>query len=160
MYTIPELDPRLGEYTFDEICQVVRSKMGMEITPKHMASVIATNVGDERSLLVRLIPLPLKNLVMKAVFDTVGECKSCLSMSNLGVAKLPEAMTPYVRRMDFILGVQAAAPYNCGVLTYGDTVYVNFIRNIRDPELERCFFAVLQEMGIPCTVESNQKREV
>ena len=159
MYTIPELDPRLGEYTFDEICQVVRSKMGMEITQKHMASVIATNVGDERSLLVRLIPLPLKNLVMKAIFDSVGECKSCLSMSNLGVTKLPEAMTPYVRRMDFILGVQAAAPYNCGVLTYGDTVYVNFIRNIRDPELERCFFAVLQEMGISCTVESNRNWE-
>ena len=57
--------------------------------------------------------------------------------------------------MDFVLGVQAAAPYNCGVLSYGDTVYINFIRNIRDAELERHFFVVLRDMGIPVTVESN-----
>ena len=156
MYTIPELDPRLGEYSFEEICQVIHHKMGTEITPKHMSRVIATNVNDERNPLVRLIPLPIKNMVMKAIFDSVGEKKSCLTLSNLGAVKLPEAMRPYVRRMDFILGVQAAAPYNCGVLSYDGTVYVNFIRNIRDAELERHFFVVMQEMGLPVTVESNQ----
>lgn len=159
MYTIPELDPRLGEYTFEEICRVIYHKMGAEITPKHMSSVIATNVNDEKNPLVRLIPLPLKNMVMKAVFDTVGERKSCLSMSNLGVIKLPDIMTKYVRRMDFILGVQAAAPYNCGVLSYKDTLYVNFIRNIRDAELERHFFEVLKEVGVSATVESNRNCE-
>ena len=159
MYTIPELDPRLGEYTFEEICKLIQHKMGLEITQKHMASVIATNVNDEKSLFVRLIPLPIKNLVMKAIFDTVGERKSCLSFSNLGQVQLPEVMKPYVRRIDFVLGVQAAAPYNCGMLSYGDTIYINFIRNIRDPELERCFFAVLQQMGMDVTVESNRQSE-
>jgi hypothetical protein len=94
---------------------------------------------------------------MKAIFDSVGEKKSCLALSNLGLIRLPEIMHPYIRRMDFILGVQAAAPYNCGMLSYGDTIYINFIRNIKDPELERHFHAVLKEMGIPVTVESNQK---
>lgn len=157
MYTIPEIDPRLGEYTLEEICQVIRCKMEAEITAKHMSSVIATNVNDEKNPLVRLIPLPLKNVVMKAVFDTVGERKSCLTMSNLGLVQLPQSMRPYVRRFDFILGVQAAAPYNCGVVAYGDTIYVNFIRNIRDAELERHFYLVLRDLGLPVTVESNQR---
>ena len=156
MYTIPEVDPRLGEYTFDEICSVIRHKMGLELTAKHMSTVIATNVRDEQKPLLRLIPLPLKNAVMKAVFDCVGERKSCLTMSNLGKVCLPDEMRPYVRRMDFILGTQAAAPYNCGVLCYGDTIYVNFIRNIRDGDLEYHFFRILRDMGIPVTVESNQ----
>ncbi len=156
MYTIPEIDPRLGEYTFEEICSVIKHKMGSEITPKHMSSVIATNVNDEKNPLVRLIPLPLKNLVMKAIFDTVGERKSCLSLSNLGLVKLPDVMSKYIRRMDFILGVQAAAPYNCGMVAYGDTVYVNFIRNIKDAELERHFYEVLRETGLDVTVESNR----
>ncbi len=155
MYTIPELDPRLGRYSFEEICGIIQHKMGLEFTAKHMSTVIATNVRDEQNLAVRLIPLPIKNLVMKAVFDTVGERQSCLSMSNLGVIRLPEVMRPYVRRMDFILGVQAAAPYNCGILSYGDTLYINFIRNIRDAELERHFHAVLRDLGVPVTVESN-----
>ena len=156
MYTIPELDPRLGAYSFDEICKIIQHKMGTEFTAKHMSCVIATNVNDERNPLVRLIPLPLKNAVMKAIFDSVGEKKSCLTLSNLGQVKIPEAMAQYVRRFDFILGVQADAPYNCGMLSYGDRIYINFIRNIQDAELERHFHAVLQEMGLPTVVESNQ----
>ena len=156
MYTIPELDPRLGEYTVDEICRVIEHKMGAEFTAKHMSRVIATNVNDEKNPIVRLIPLPIKNMVMKAIFDSVGERKSCLSLSNLGQVKVPEVMKKYIMRFDFILGVQAAAPYNCGMLSYGKTVYINFIRNIQDAELERHFFAALQEDGLSATVESNQ----
>ena len=156
MYTIPELDPRLGDYTFAEICDVIRHKMGMEFTAKHMSTVIATNVRDEQNMAVRLIPLPIKNLVMKAIFDAVGEKKSCLSMSNLGAVQLPEEMKPYVRRVDFILGVQADAPYNCGVVSWDGIAYINFIRNIRHPELEWHFYTVLRDMGIPVTVESNR----
>ncbi len=157
MFTIPEIDPRLGEYNFEEIVKVIYHKMGAEVTPKHMSRVIASNVKDEKNMLLRIVPLPLKNMVMKAVFDSVGERKACLNLSNLGLVKLPEVMKKYITRMDFILGVQAAAPYNCGVITYGDTVYVNFIRNISSPELERHFNYVLREMGIEATLESNRK---
>lgn len=155
MYTIPELDPRLGAYTFREICDVVRHKMGLEITAKHMSTIIATNVGDEQNPFVRLIPLPIKNAVMKMIFDTVGERKSCLSMSNLGQIKVPAVMQDYITRFDFILGVQAVAPYNCGMLSYGDTIYINFIRNICEPALERHFHRILRDMGLLVTVESN-----
>ena len=156
MYTIPEIDPRLGEYTLAEICKVIQSKMDAEVTPKQMRKVITTNVNDEKNPLVRLIPLPIKNMVMKAIFDTVGERKSCLSFSNLGLVKLPEVMAPYVRRFDFILGAQAAAPYNCGMVSYGSTVYINFTRNICEPGLERHFYWSLRQLGISVTVESNQ----
>ena len=156
MYTIPELDPRLGDYSLTEICKIIKHKMGAEFTAKHMSTVIATNVNDEKNPLVRLIPLPIKNAVMKAIFDSVGEKKSCLTLSNLGQVKLPEVMMPYINRFDFILGVQADAPYNAGMLSFGDTIYINFIRDIKDPELERHFFAVLQELGLTVLVESNQ----
>ena len=158
MYCIPELDPRLGEYSLDEICKIIQHKMGTEFTAKHMSCVIATNVNDEKNQLVRLIPLPIKNVVMKAIFDSVGEKKSCLTLSNIGQVKVPTEMSKYIKRFDFILGVQAAAPYNCGMLSFGDNIYINFIRNIKAAELERHFFAVLQELGIPVTVQSNQDR--
>ncbi len=156
MYTTPEIQTRLGEYSFEEICQVVRHRMGLEITPKHMAMRIAANVNSERLLAVRVMPLFIKNFVMKVIFDTVGECKSCLTLSNLGNVQLPRDMMPYVERMDFILGVQAAAPYNCGVLSFNDTLYINFIRNIQESELEYHFYRVLQEQGLPVEVQSNR----
>ena len=105
--------------------------------------------------LQRLIPLPIKNMVMKMIFDRVGEKKSCLSVSNLGQIKVPEEMAAYIRRIDAILGAQADAPYNCVIMSYGDTMHVNFTRNIQEPDLERHFFAVLQQMGLSAMVESN-----
>ena len=156
LYTIPEIDPRLGDYTFEEICKIVSHHMALTITPKVMRSMITTNVQSERSPVVKLIPLFLKNMVMKSVFNAVGEVKSSLSLSNLGAVELPGVMKPYVARMDFILSPQARFPHNCGCLSYGDTIYINLIRNIREPELEAHFFRVLQRQGLNVLVESNQ----
>ena len=155
LYTTPDIVPALGEYSFQEICDAVKHRMGLDINPKMMGMKIATNVESEELPIVRVMPLFIKNLVMKAVFDTVGERKSCLSLSNLGVVRVPDAMLPYVERMDFILGVQATAPYNCGVITFRDRMNISFIRNIREPLLERAFFEVLQELGLCAEVESN-----
>jgi NRPS condensation-like uncharacterized protein len=155
LYTTPEIDPRLGHYDFRELCDVVRSTMALEINPKFMSSMIATNVGSERALALRVVPLFIKNAIMKMVFNSVGERKSCLSLSNLGLVKLPEEMSPYVDRFDFILGVQSSAPYNCGVVSYGENTCINFIRNIRESDLEYHFFKVLQGLGLEVEVESN-----
>ena len=156
LYTTPEADPRLGEYTFEELCTLIRHHLVLDVTPKRMSAKIAANVGSERVLALKLTPLFLKNVVMRAVFDAVGEKKSCLSLSNLGNVKLPEVMVPYVERMDFILSVQATQPYNCGVLSFGDELYINFVRNIREPKLESAFYQVLRDMGLPVQVQSNQ----
>lgn len=158
LYTTPEIDPRLGAYSFPEICRVVQHKMGMEVNPKFMSTLIAANVSSEQIPVVKVMPLFVKNAVMKAVFRAVGERKSCMTLSNLGAVKLPRAMEPYVERFDFILGIQATAPYNCGVISWGDTLYINIIRNIREPELEYHLHCVLRDMGLTATVRSNKGR--
>lgn len=156
-YVTPEIDPRLGDYTFAEICRIVHYRMGLENDPRMMAAKIETNVASERSPILRVMPLFIKNIAMKLVFDTVGECKSCLCMSNLGMVRLPEAMAPLVRRVDFIIGPQAKAPHNCGVVSWGDTMYISLIRSTREPELEYHFFRVLHRLGLRVTVQSNQR---
>lgn len=156
LYTTPEILPRLGTYDFSELCRIVHHHMGVEITPKQMSMKIATNVGSEELMAVRLMPLFIKNLVMRAIFDAVGECKSCLSLSNLGQVNLPPEMAAFVTRMDFILGVQASGLGNCGALSCGDTLYLNFIRNIKEPDLELHFHKALQELGLIAQVRSNQ----
>ena len=155
LYTTPSVDPRLGSYTVEELCKVVHHHMGLDVTKKQMGKLIAVNVGSERHLIIRIMPLFVKNLVMKAVFNAVGERKSCLSLSNLGAVTMPEEMAPFVERLDFILGVQARSPYNCGVLSWNGTLYLNLIRNTVEPELEYRLFKVLQSQGVEVTVESN-----
>lgn len=153
----PGIDPRLGEYTFEEICHLLQHQMKFMITPKNMAAQIAKNVGDEKPLFMRAMPLFIKNAVMKAIFDAVGEKKACFCFSNLGIVEVPDAYKKYVNRMDFVIGTQAQSPYNIGALTYGDKLYINFIRNIETPILEQAFYQVLKEVGIHVCAESNTR---
>ena len=156
-YITPEIDPRTGDYTFSEICAAVHHRMGLENNTHTLRSKFAANVASEKSPVLKVMPLFIKNIAMKAVFDTVGERKSCLCLSNLGAVELPEAMAPYVQRLDFIIGVQAAAPHDCGVVSWNGTMYINCIRSIQEPELELHFYRVLQRLGLPVKVESNRR---
>lgn len=155
LYTTPGIDPRLGNYDFTEICRIVYHQMSLSITPKQMSAKITPNVKSERLMVLKIMPLFIKNFFMKAVFTAVGEKKSCFTLSNLGVVTLPQEMKNFISRMDFVLGVQATAPYNCGVITYDDTLYLNIIRNITDPVLELHFYQELKKLGVHVKVESN-----
>ena len=131
--------------------------MGMEITKKEMASRMSTNVRTEKSPVLKVMPLFIKNLAMKAAYNAVGERKSCLNLSNLGVITLPEAMRPFIHRMDFLIGSQSTTPFACAMLSYNGTVYLNFTRNIRQSKLELYFYEQLRREGIHIKVESNRR---
>ncbi|MBR6682122.1 MAG: alpha/beta hydrolase [Clostridia bacterium] len=157
LYATPGIDPKLGDYEFDEICKIVHHQMGLQITKKNMSSMIKTNVDSETPLLMRVVPLFLKNIVMKLIFNAVGERKSCFSFSNLGVVKTPDEFSQYVDRLDFVLGVQASAPYNVSAITYKGKINMNIIRNIDEPVLEYEIYKVLKSLGIKLVAESNAR---
>ncbi len=149
------VDPRLKDYTVEDICVEYRKQMDMEITPEKMASRIAANVLPARNKAMRLAPLFIKNIAMRIVYLRCGERKGCLNISNLGRIALPEEMAPFVRRVDFMIGVQLTYPNNCSVASCGNLTTINMIRNIRETELERRFFTNLVRLGLPVTIESN-----
>lgn len=157
LYVTPGVDPRLGEYTLDELTKIVHHRMALDVTEKNMSARIYTNVRDEERMILKLTPLFLKNIVMKIIFMLVGEKKSTLSISNLGLVRLPEIMKEYVDRLDFVLSVQSNAPYNAGMLSYGDKLNLNVIRNIKEPRLERALHEVLRAEKIHVKVESNDR---
>lgn len=157
LYITPGINPRMGSYTFEEILKTVHHQMSVELTDKQMASRITTNVKAEKSWVLKLMPLFIKNLAMKTVYNMLGEKKSCLTLSNLGAVELHEEMAEYIDRFDFILGVQATRPNNCGVLSYKDKLYINFIRNIEEPVLEQKFFTSMRKLGLHVKIESNQR---
>ncbi|MFR0733176.1 MAG: hypothetical protein ACLSHU_02240 [Oscillospiraceae bacterium] len=64
--------------------------------PQQMAARVAANVNPEQALMMKVAPLPLKNLAMRLVYRTVGECKGTLNISNLGLTRLPRELAPHV----------------------------------------------------------------
>ncbi len=155
LYITPGIDANTGEFTFDEIVQLIHHQMKLQLTEKQMRMRITANVKAEKNSFLKFLPLFIKNIGMKIVYLSVGEKKSCLSMSNLGIVKIPEEMEEHVERFDFTLGVQLKGVNNCAILSYGDKMYINMIRSIEEPKLEDLFFENLADMGIGFTVERN-----
>lgn len=151
------VDPRLGDYSLEELADIVHHQMHLLITKKNMRTIFTPNVRDEQNRLMKPIPLFIKNIVMRMVFDAIGESVSCMSLSNLGSVQLPEAMMPYVERVEFVLGPQAGAPYNCSVTSFGGKTFITVVRNTKEPRLERLFFTELVKLGFPVKIESNDR---
>ena len=151
----PGVDPRMGEYTLEELCRRMAAQLAAEGTPQQMAGRIAANVNPQNVTLIRAVPLPIKNIIMGIIYSQRGESKGCINLSNLGTVRLPKVMEPWVRRMEFIIGPQRSYPNNCSVASYGGECYINMIRNIREPELERRFFSRLVELDVQVLIESN-----
>ena len=153
----PGVDPRMGDYSLEDLCKRIAAILAAEATPQQMAGRIAANVNPQQIPLLRATPLLLKNPVMRFVYSRRGESKGCINVSNLGLVRLPAAMEPFVRRMEFIIGTQRSYPNNCSAATYGGETYINMIRNIRESELERRFFSRLVELDVPVLIESNSR---
>lgn len=157
LYVTPGIEANTGEFTFDEIVQLVHHQMKLQLTEKQMRMRITTNVNAEKNVFFKVLPLFIKDIGMKMIYAAVGEKKSCLAMSNLGSVKIPAEMEDFVDRFDFTLGVQLKGVNNCGIVSYKDKMYINMIRSIEEPKLEDIFFSNLADMGIGLTVERNQK---
>ncbi|MBE5787239.1 MAG: alcohol acetyltransferase [Clostridiales bacterium] len=153
----PDIDPRLGDYTFEEIAGHVHAFMHYHLSPKLLFATIATNVSDERYLFTRLAPLFIKNLIIGSVFHRTGERTFTATFSNLGVTKIPTGGQPYIRRFEMQLGAPSRPMCNCAAVTTGDELRLIYSSTIRETTLPREMLRYLVEQGIPVTVESNKK---
>ncbi len=155
----PGIDPRLGAYTFEEIVQEVRAYIRYAVNPKLLSAVIATNVADEKNLLVRLVPRVIKDLVISGVFRQSGDRLVTSTLSNLGRTELPSGTERLIRRFEFQLGSPSSPLCNCACVTTGGELRLVFSSNIRETTLPRETLCFLVERGVPVTVESNLEDE-
>ena len=152
------VDPRMGEYDLEELIQIVYHQMQLGITPKNMSGIFTQNVRDAENPFMKVVPLFLKNVIMRIVFDIVGETVSTTCISNLGDVKLPEVIKPYVTAVEFVLGPQSSAPYNVSMTGYGGKMIINIVRNTKEPVLEKTFFRKLVQAGLHVSIASNQRQ--
>ena len=68
LFVMPEIDLRLGHYTFDEIIKTVYHQTKLQTDEKLIHKNITRNVGSEMKLYVRGIPLFMKSLILRVKY--------------------------------------------------------------------------------------------
>ena len=111
----------------------------------------------EQSPILKVFPLFLKNLGVRLIYDLMGERKSCLTISNLGAVTVPRAMEPLYAGLTLYWAFRPTLPQQLCSGVLRRKLYINLIRNIKEPELERRFFTFLRSQGLHVKIESNQR---
>lgn len=155
----PGVDPRLGEYTFEEIVVQVHNYMRYYINEKLLRGDITTNAATQRNPLIRVVPLFLKDLVVRTFYTRVQDRNSSAGLTNMGALQVPEGMKPYIERFDIYMGQPFSRRTNCAIISFEDILTVNFASSIIEADVERYFFRRLVKDGIHVKIESNRGKE-
>lgn len=132
--------------TFEELLDHIGKQLSEQITTDYIVSAIAMTARAAQFPLYRILPLPLKWLLLRLAHQFFGEGNSCISISNLGIVALPEYMRDFVNYMDFMLTPRIRSPYNCGIVTFDEKMSINFSRSSPSSELEIIFFQKLEQI--------------
>lgn len=153
----PSVDPRLGEYSFEEIVLHVHNYMQYYINEKFLRGDITTNAATQRNPLIRVVPLFLKDFVVRLFYTRVQDKNSSAGLTNMGALKVPEDMAPYLERFDICMGQPFSSRTNCAIISFQDTLTIGFASSIKEADVERYFFQKLVRDGIHVKIESNRK---
>ena len=102
LFVLPEIDLRLGVYSFDEILKIVQYQLQTGADIKQISRFLSQNVGHEKSPLIRLLPLFIKSMAISAVYRRLGSNQCSGIMTNLGLVKLPEEMEDLIESFEVV----------------------------------------------------------
>lgn len=156
-YVNPGIDPNYGEFTFEETLAQVHHFLRYMLTEKNLNARMSKNVSQEKTMVLRLVPLWIKNRAIMVGYLRTGENTFTTAMSNMGPVELPESMREYFTRFDMTLRTARKNAIECAIASYGDTLSVTFTRTIRQPHVERLFFQMLVRAGLKVKIESNME---
>ena len=155
----PSIDPRLGEYQFEEIVEHIHHYMRYYINDKFLRGDITTNAATQRNPLIRVVPLFIKDLVVRTFYTRVQDKNSSAGLTNMGALHVPPDMKPFIERFDIYMGQPFSSRTNCAIISYEDVLTINFASSIVEADVERYFFRKLVQDGIHVKIESNRSLE-
>lgn len=152
----PSIDPRLGDYTFEEIVVHVRNYMRYYINEKFLRGDITTNAATQRNPFIRIVPLFIKDFTVRLFYTKVQDKNSSAGLTNMGALKVPDDMKPHIERFDIYMGQPFSSRTNCAIVSFEDILTINFASSIIEADVERYFFRKLVQDGIHVKIESNR----
>lgn len=140
--------------TLEQIIEIVKQQ-SKQIDTEYLLKFISKNVKSETNFFVRIMPLAVKDFVLKLVYSFVGEVLFTSTISNLGVIKLPNEIEEQLLSYYVCIGATKVNRFNLAVISHGDTMEMCFSNRLKSTQIMKDFFSTLSSLGINIIIESN-----
>lgn len=149
-----EFHPTNDSYTFEEVLQIVRQSLKDQLTPEHLEDIFSYNVSNQKRWYLQIVPLPLKNLAMRQVYNQ-SALANTTTITNVGVIEIAEPYKQYIDQFHAFIALSKGQRIKGTVCTYDGTLVFSFSYDLVDPSLQRGFFRRLAQDGLHVEIESN-----
>lgn len=144
LYALPKLTLDAAKGSFSEIAESMAVQIQAQSSYAGLQSAIATNVALERK--TSALPLWIKCAALRKGFEICGGRSSCITLSNLGQVTFPDPIQREIERLDFLLTPRAHSPYNCGMISVGNTLSLTITRRGPERGFEKIFLQYCAEI--------------
>ena len=156
MYLKTVFYPDQASISFEDIIEITKTQFQEQLTKESLVSRLSGYVSLEKKLILRMMPFFIKNIAFKIGYDMLGAKINTASFSNLGQAKLPSSMKPYISDINFIIG-----GFGLGIssISYEDTLQLNLATRLKDHSIMRKIVDTFHDHQLNMHVYSNYEEE-
>lgn len=149
-----EFWPKEKDIPFEEVLASVRESLKSQINREHLEKLFSYNVSNQKLFIARIAPLPLKNILMKRVYETSALANTS-TITNIGNIAIDENYAPYVENFHAFLSMSKGQELKGTICSYKDALTFSFSYTLKDASVQRGFVRKLTEDGINIELESN-----
>lgn len=143
---------------FSSVLEWVKQQFAEKCTKEFLSQKLSYTVSSERALWARIAPLPLKNGILRMVFERSSH-GSTMPFSNLGPVVVEPLFRDYIKGFRVLLCPNPKEPYTATAVSLGDTLAMTFGSLLEGQAIARNVVRRLTAAGVPVQLETNDCEE-
>lgn len=137
--------------SFESIIASVDKSFKKALTKENLKYNMNSNITLEHNKFIRLVPLSIKDIVVKSVSKKAKKGISSI-ISNVGKVEVPEDIAKYINHFGCFISTNAMQVCVC---SFKDTLTLGITSAFIDTEIQMNFLRKFVELGIDVTINSN-----
>lgn len=135
-----------------DVAVSVRDSLAETLAGEYLQKRLDMLAELEQWMVARIVPLFIKNFVLKRFYKR-SEKEYTTTLSNIGSVVMPDALRPFIRRIDIFNSTKDLQVCLC---TYENILSISFTSRFLSNDIQRRFFRTLSEMDIPVEIVANR----
>ena len=144
LYALPTVEADQRGLPLTALCKTIETQLKEQLSPENQAAMVSSNVRTQNLWIYKALPLVFKRIALRIGYRFFGDSNSSLTLTNLGIVRLPEEIRPYVADFQCQMTPRVTSPYGCTILSFGGYTTLNMSRFCPTDELGEVFFRNLR----------------
>jgi len=142
--------PGNQHWDFSSLLNSTKEQFMQQLQKDDLHGRINSNVGIEKNIFVKILPLFIKNLAFQCGYYYLAENINTCAISNLGNVQLPKDMKPLIKDVEFSIGGTSIA-----IVSIHNHTNIMLNSKTKDLSVYQHFIQALSEAGMEVVIDTN-----